>query len=518
MRLGPEEVLLFQAAQCTGAPAQLPDVVDAIRHAASSEGITVASTPWPAPLPDVVPIDAEALLHGVVGIVDDPDEQRTAPLRWSLADGHLGLIGSPGMGLTSALGLLAATATRLDPSCHLYVIDGRGSPALDALATWDACAGVIRLHERERIVRAVKFLSAELTERSGSSGGRARPILLLIDGFDAVRRALDDIDTGGLTGVLEQIIANGSAHRIVVVATFDRAGSVPPSFASRCADRWVFHLADPLDAIGAGVTASALPEQRPGRVVVSSSGLQAQLMFGDCTPGPGGVDESPVPIECLPAVVEARSLPMARAGTSGVRLPIGLSFDDGKPCSLDVPDGEHVLVLGPTRSGRTTAIDLIVQAWREVHSSGWCAVVAPRRRTRTLAEMLEDIPRSGPVLVAVDDAELVEDDGGRLERLIGQHRPHCLVIAAGKPASLRHSYGHWTGTIRRSRLGIVLSGCSDVDADLLGFQLPRQSLIAPRPGLGWLVDAGVGAFAQLARPEPVLSEIPGGSGGWKRSA
>ena len=43
-----------------------------------------------------------------------------------------------------------------------------------------------------------------------------------------------------------------------------------------------------------------------------------------------------------------------------------------------------------------------------------------------------------------------------------------MIVATGKPDSLRQSYGHWTGVVRRSRLGIVMAAASDLDGDLVG--------------------------------------------------
>ena len=43
-----------------------------------------------------------------------------------------------------------------------------------------------------------------------------------------------------------------------------------------------------------------------------------------------------------------------------------------------------------------------------------------------------------------------------------------MIVATGKPDSLRQSYGHWTGVVRRSRLGLVTAASNDLDGDLLG--------------------------------------------------
>jgi S-DNA-T family DNA segregation ATPase FtsK/SpoIIIE len=104
-----------------------------------------------------------------------------------------------------------------------------------------------------------------------------------------------------------------------------------------------------------------------------------------------------------------------------------------------------------------------------------------------------------PLLIVIDDAELVDDATGALAALISSRVEHVAVVAAGRPDALRTAYGHWTGAVRRSRLGIVMAASSDLDGDLLGVALPRRRPIPARPGLGWLVGDGRARLAQIAR-------------------
>ncbi len=204
-------------------------------------------------------------------------------------------------------------------------------------------------------------------------------------------------------------------------------------------------------------------------------------------------------------MLHADDLPSGQQRSDGTLLSIGLRFGDGRVCNLDVPDGEHLLIIGPPRSGRSTALQRIVRAWVEVYPDGWWRVVAPRRTTadqlnrrRSLAEILEDIPPTGHVLIAVDDAELVDDVGGMLASMAATRRAGLMIVASGKPDSLRQSYGHWTGVVRRSRLGLVAAASNDLDGDLLGAVIPRRLPIAPRPGLAWLVSDGDAVLVQVA--------------------
>ncbi|HEU4841431.1 MAG TPA: hypothetical protein VFT09_08315, partial [Ilumatobacteraceae bacterium] len=100
-------------------------------------------------------------------------------------------------------------------------------------------------------------------------------------------------------------------------------------------------------------------------------------------------------------------------------------------------------------------------------------------------------------LLVVDDAERVDDP--RLGPLAAERRPGLLIAAAGRPDALRTLYGHWTGVVRRSRLGVLLAAGADVDGDVLGELLPRRPPIPPRPGLAWFVDARGRRLGQLSR-------------------
>ncbi|HSB87026.1 MAG TPA: hypothetical protein VLD86_11980, partial [Ilumatobacteraceae bacterium] len=254
-----------------------------------------------------------------------------------------------------------------------------------------------------------------------------------------------------------------------------------------------------------GVAAAAVPGVVPGRIVVTASGLEAQLVAGASPPLRDGAGELPQPVRSLPLAVDSSALPPGTLLGGDVVLPVGYRFDDDRVSMLHVPDGEHVLVIGPARSGRSTVLRRIVQAWRQAHPDGWWRAVAPRRSGiqlddghRSLVDVIADVPIDGPVLIVVDDAELVDDVDGRLTMLAASRRHGLLIACAGKPDSLRHTYGHWSTVIRRSRLGIVTSAASDLDGDLLGATLPRRIPIAARTGLSWVVADGSAVLTQIA--------------------
>jgi len=519
LRLGPEEHVTFQTAGCTvpgDGPTELATIVRAVVDAHRLTGGARPAAPWCPPLPtqlaagDALPGDDEPT-DGLLGLIDDPDHQIQIALRWTADGGHLLIGGGHGSGVTSALVTIGTAALDADRTTHLYVIDGRGDAALASLGNHPRCAGVVRAHDRERLCRLLLRLAGEVESR-GSDSSAAPPIVLLVDGFTRLRTDLGEPDTQVELAALDEIVANGAGCGVIAVLAVEQPSAVPPSVLARCPRRWLGHVADAHEAMAWGLTARDVPPPIPGRMAVAP-GLQAQLIHPIPRPhlSLASSTHAAPPIVALPSDVDPAVLGRPRQDGAGtMALPVGLGFDLAAPVTLDVPDGEHVLILGTARSGRTTALRRIVTAWCELHPHGWVGSLAPRRGARSthadLAGLLGDLPADGPVLIAVDDAELVPDvaDPLSLAGLAATRRSGLTVVATGKPDALRQSYGHWTSVVRRSRLGVVLAACGDLDGDLLAAALPRRRPLAPRPGLAWLVADGDARLAQLAadRSEP----------------
>jgi len=516
MRLGADDHLTFQTARCTGASpgggeTELHVLVRSIGEAARLAGVPRPPAPWQPALAtqltrDEVPSDA-------IGLVDDPDQQRIMSLRWTPGSGHLLIAGSPGAGATSALCTLADVTT-----VDMYVIDGRGSDRLSCLADHPLCVAVVRLHERERMMRLLHRLRAMVQARL--AGGPETPVVLLIDGLDALRRTLDDLDTAAEFDALEEVLADGEAAGITIVATVEHVAAVPASLLARCAHRWVMHLHDAHDGAIVGVSAARVPAAgTPGRLVVAATGLAAQLLL-DTTPSlcrgkqSGRVADR---IGIVPSRVSTDSLSRGVASNGVTSLPMGIDFASGGPHTIELPDGEHLLVVGGARTGRSSTLVRIADAWREAHPGGCVAAVTPRRGSAVTVPLnaadvsvLDNVPEHGALLLVIDDAEMVDDFGGRLAALAAGSRPNTWIVAAGRPEALRQLYGHWTTVVRRSRIGVVLTGGSDLDGDLLGVVLPRRTPIPARPGLAWAVADGRAALAQVAlTPDLVRSSSPG---------
>jgi S-DNA-T family DNA segregation ATPase FtsK/SpoIIIE len=176
---------------------------------------------------------------------------------------------------------------------------------------------------------------------------------------------------------------------------------------------------------------------------------------------------------------------------------------------------------GSARSGRTTSLALIAQVVREAEPGATVVIVStPRSQLPTLVAGAEHFGadelgaaldavesaggRGSPVLLLVDDAELVDDTSdNRLTTLVSRSSGPVLVVAAGRGDVLRSQFNHWSRPLRRSKLGLLLRPDLDLDGDLLGIHLPRRLPVPIEvPGRGFVVNAGNAQLAQLAMPRP----------------
>ena len=207
-------------------------------------------------------------------------------------------------------------------------------------------------------------------------------------------------------------------------------------------------------------------------------------------------------------------------------LVVGVEFHSLAPAVLTVPDGEHVLVAGPPRSGRTTALDPPGRLVARRPSGRDRSARSPRvRRSPLLAGGAEAVGcrgrrrsrRRASVPAARASSWSTTPSGSTtLTRLGRRWSPSgvrvCWSSPPAVPTRCASQYGHWTNVIRRSRTGLLMSMCADTDGDVLGELLPRRPPLPPRPGLGWVVGGGQLTLVQVGRVRAVPigdDQLPG---------
>ena len=568
VRLGPGEVVAFQAALVSTAgsvegagshglvrarpfgflpepaagigtaagPTHLAALVEA---AATAAGGVSPRRVWQEPLP------AELALHGLpagaLGLADEPHHQRQVPFGWDPAAGNLLLYGVAGSGTTTALASLALSLVRAPGGAgrHLYVLDF-GNGALAPLAGLPQVGAVVAAGERERQERLLRSLRAELERRRELvAAGRSDAwpaTVLLVDNLGGFCAAFDDVaGMAGRDGLL-RLAADGPALGMVLAATADRPGAVPMALSSVVAERLVFRLADPYDDTAFGLPAATGRRRAPGRAVDVATRRQVQVALpapqglaglagavaASAAAVPGPVP-APAPVAVLPCEVDVEGVAgSADLGGAEWLLPLGLGDTALAPVGLPLGPGDHALVAGPARSGKSTLLCTLAAVVAgtgrdDVAVWGVASRRSPLRDVASLAGLITDpadlaaglasaLGGAGPLLLLVDDAETLDDPAGTLDALLAARRPDVHVVAAGRADALRALYGHWTTMLRRSRLGVALRPHLDLDGDLWHTVLPRRGPDRFPPGRGYLVCEGAAELVQVAgggtRPAP----------------
>ena len=197
------------------------------------------------------------------------------------------------------------------------------------------------------------------------------------------------------------------------------------------------------------------------------------------------------------------------------RIPVGVAESARHPTHLVAYQGEHVLIVGPARSGKSTALLTVAAAAKAGRDDVRVVAVAGPRSPLEADQLVgatvhpvqigEDLmplvePGEGVVIVLVDDAESIDDVGGVLDKLSTSDRPDLLFVAAGRNDGVRTGYSHWTRPLRRSKLGIMLRPDVDLDGDIFGTRLPRRSPVAMVAGRGYVAAGGDVELVQVALP------------------
>jgi S-DNA-T family DNA segregation ATPase FtsK/SpoIIIE len=279
------------------------------------------------------------------------------------------------------------------------------------------------------------------------------------------------------------------------------------------------------------LTSAELPPDLPGRGLVKG-GTEVQVAWARGLPpvtvGPAG---GPRPLLRLPSDhVEPRE--HGRSGWPADHVPVGVGGDDRSAVWLGPRHGPHLLVLGESLSGRTTALRTVVERLLAEDPDRRLAVVAQRRTAAwawedhpqllasassstdvdAVLDAVESSARAGrPVVLAMDDAEglaLPGTVGDRLDGLLRTARDNGLrSVVAGRAADWPRLFDGWARYLTSLRTVLLLAPTPD-SAVALDIRLP-QTVVPMVPGRGFLVSGGRAEVLQVTRlaqpqqpPEP----------------
>jgi S-DNA-T family DNA segregation ATPase FtsK/SpoIIIE len=540
-------------------------IVAAAIDATELIGCRVPDPPWLDPLPPIVGLDALEEAAGeeqrrvgsaIVGLVDEPAAQRQWTLALDLVDEGSALIyGASGAGKTALMRTLAASlALHATPEqLHIYCLDfaSRGLGGLEALPH---CGSVIAGDDDERVKRLLRMLRTEIDRRKrilgdagvlslaefevrGADAVTLPRLVLLLDSYAGFTSSYDRVDASMWTELLPRIVAEGRGVGVHVIASADRRAAIPPAVAGVIPRKLVLRMAeeDEYQSLGLDLRSVRGAVMPPGRGFASGAmEFQAALLGED--PSSEAQSESlsrlgtelrarfsgrvAPPIAVLPARIRFGDLPVA---TRRLSSTFAVGDDRLAPVVADLDDS-HLVVAGPYRSGRTSALASLVAGLIASTPGLETHLLAPRRSelanrfrwssvaagdedcvaaARRLAEVVAARPGNGatPMLVVIDDGGELGDGpaAGPLEAIVRRGRDLDVHVLLGIEAgTARVAFTPWIKELRKDGHGVLLDPDQDLHGDILSIRLPRRTGPALPAGRGYYVQGGKTELVQVA--------------------
>ncbi|MFC6423119.1 FtsK/SpoIIIE domain-containing protein [Ornithinimicrobium tianjinense] len=466
--------------------------------------------------------------------------------------------------------LAGAIARDVSPAdVHVYGIDC-GNNALLPLQAMPHVGAVVTRDQTDRMDRLVARLRglisdrqqrlaedgyADVTEQRAAAAPEDRLpyLLVLLDRWEGFFQAYDGLDGGRLVTAVQQVLQEGAAAGVRVVMTGDRSLTMG-RMSTLLDDTLMLRTTDPGDFTTIGMPVKKVPASMPDGRGFRAEGLretQVALLDED----PAGTAQvralqalarasaeryaalprplRPFHVDLLPVRVDAQEAARlaAQDAADGVVVPstslaIAVGGDTLGVRHLDAVDhGPGLLVTGARRTGRSTALrQLAAQALERRWN---VAVVTPRTsplrelegrdgvfgpwdlssdQSAVPAELTSLVADPVPLLVVVDDLELVGSDGWLADALVrtleSMRDTDNLLVGAGNGADLQSHYRGPASLLKKAGSGLMLAPQSSADADLFGARLNRSAFgLSMPPGGGYLVHSGQATRVQVIWPD-----------------
>jgi ESX secretion system protein EccC len=349
-------------------------------------------------------------VHGVVGVVDKPFEQRRDLMWLDLAGGtgNLVVVGGPQSGKSTFLRTLVTSValTHTPREAQFYCLDFGGG-ALTALRDLPHVGGVATRRDVNLVRRTVAELAGLMQARealfaaNGIDGiatyRRAKrsgqfandpygDVFLVIDGWATLRNEFEDLEP-----LVSELVNRGLGYGIHLLVSANRWMDIRAQVRDMFGTKIELRLGDPSDSAINRRAAVNVPEQAPGRGLTPDglhflTGLPrldgrqrvddladgvtelVKLVRTDWTQPPAP------PVRLLPDELPYEALPTPVLGAGG-RIPIGIAETDLQPVYLDFGAEPHLLLFGDVESGKSSFLRSVARAITEAYTPAQARVI-----------------------------------------------------------------------------------------------------------------------------------------------
>ncbi|WP_158220398.1 FtsK/SpoIIIE domain-containing protein [Kineosporia sp. A_224] len=530
------------AASMTG-PTELSELVSVLAQAAARLGMAGPARPVAEPLPSVVDRDnlpdpgPAGGTEVAVGLLDDVTAQRHSTFAIPVLSANIAVIGGGLSGRSTTLRTIAGSLAASFPpdQLHLHVV--QSGSALSPLAVLPH-TGTVVSYDEPQAAQLLERLAAEvdrrtrLLQRTGfGTVAELRAhgdhpdlpsLVLLIDGFPELAAATGT-GLGAGTSSLDRILTHGPASGVTVVGAGDE--TLGGQRLVRRFNLVLVHRSNrsSLDVLALGLRSVDVDGLPQGRVYVGRTGQEVQVAVLGGNPTSTAQNawlraraaeaaarlrpDAPGPLRLRPLPDDVADDELPPPGRPGA-VPLGLGGDGAEPVELP-SDWLPLLVMGPSGSGRSTALLRCARAWAD---AGEGLVVVAGGGSRLRDELFGPAARAGVEFVDPADgvealvlalgrapaAAVVADDVDRWDEdvrsALWAAADSRKVVASTKPLTVLPG---GLGQLQQ-RGSVLLLSPSKAYAGAVGLNLEASACFTGPPGRGYLARRGSIVLLQVA--------------------
>ncbi|HEU4423911.1 MAG TPA: type VII secretion protein EccCa [Pilimelia sp.] len=332
------------------------------------------------------PLEPARALHGLVGVIDKPFEQRREPMWLDLSGsaGNLAVVGGPQSGKSTFLRtLIGSLALRHTPrEVQFYGLDF-GGRALSAMAGLPHAGGVATRHDVDKVRRTIAEMYGLMQAREARFGAHGvegitayrlakaqgqfaddpfGDVFLVVDGWSTLRAEFEDLEP-----MINELATRGLGYGIHILASAIRWMDVRAAVRDMFGTKIELRLGEPSDSLINRRAAVNVPERAPGRGLTQDGfhfltglpRLDEEQRVSDLADAVANFVKAsqeswaapPAPaVRLLPAELPFAALPAPEGG----RVPIGIAEADLQPVHLDVDAEPHALLFGDIECGKSS--------------------------------------------------------------------------------------------------------------------------------------------------------------------
>lgn len=382
---------------------ELSAIVQYIAGTAKSNGISELPGPWLPDLPervDLIEVLHERFENGIwpsdpvwlratVGIYDRPKTQSQGPAEIDfIENGHLAVYGAPATGKTSFIKtlIMSLCLSYTPEDISIYAIDC-GGWSLSSFAAMPHVGGIALDCEEEKILKLEQMILNEIESRKkrfysnavssleayrNTVGKDIPAMFIFVDNIVSMFDLYPDLENTFIT-----ISREGATYGIYLIFTANSTTGVRYKVVQNIKGAVAFELNDKGDytalvgkleglslpkVIGRGFLKGNPPTEFQAAMFSEFDSEQERVEYikrlgEEMREAWRGKTADPIPV--MPDIIHISDV--IRAYKSRTIIPLGISYTDIKPLSVDLGDSYSMLITGSIGSGKSAYLSLLTE-------------------------------------------------------------------------------------------------------------------------------------------------------------